>query len=471
MSVLHPRVIQGGMGAGVSAWPLARAVAEAGQLGVVAGTALDVILARRLQLGDVGGHMRRALSRFPVPGVAERILARWFAPKPPESPFRALPMLRVPMTQEQEELIVAANFVEVYLAKEGHSGRVGINYLEKIQAPTLPSLFGALLAGVDYVLMGAGIPRAIPKVLDRLSIGERVEMGLDVQGADRDFQVSFDPAAFCGGVAPKLNRPFFFAIVASVTMATVMARKASGRVDGLILEGPTAGGHNAPPRGALRIDEHGEPTYGVRDQVDLGAIVKLGLPFWLAGSTGTADGLNTAIASGANGIQVGTAFAFCRESGLREDIKNRVLRLSQAGVAAVFTDPDASPTGFPFKVVQLQGSLSEKELVEQRARVCDLGYLRQAYQKPDGTLGWRCAGEPLKSYVKKGGKEEDTVGKKCVCNGLLANIGLGQVRPEGPERELVTAGNDVANVGRFLERDRFSYGVRDVLRSLGTHTG
>ena len=47
----HPKIIQGGMGAGVSSWSLANAVAKAGQLGVVAGTALDLILARRLHCG------------------------------------------------------------------------------------------------------------------------------------------------------------------------------------------------------------------------------------------------------------------------------------------------------------------------------------------------------------------------------------------------------------------------------------
>ena len=44
----HPLVIQGGMGAAVSNWALARAVAASGQLGVVSGTALDTIFVRRL---------------------------------------------------------------------------------------------------------------------------------------------------------------------------------------------------------------------------------------------------------------------------------------------------------------------------------------------------------------------------------------------------------------------------------------
>jgi len=42
-----PVIIQGGMGVGVSSWWLAQAVARTGQLGVVSGTALDAVLARR----------------------------------------------------------------------------------------------------------------------------------------------------------------------------------------------------------------------------------------------------------------------------------------------------------------------------------------------------------------------------------------------------------------------------------------
>ena len=72
-----PVLIQGGMGAGVSDWRLARAVSSLGQLGVVSGTGIDTILARRLQQGDPGGHMRRGLAAFPIDGVAERIVAKY----------------------------------------------------------------------------------------------------------------------------------------------------------------------------------------------------------------------------------------------------------------------------------------------------------------------------------------------------------------------------------------------------------
>ncbi len=466
-----PAIIQGGMGAGVSDWSLARAVSKAGQLGVVSGTGLDAILARRLQLGDVGGHMRRALERFPVQGVAQRILDRYFVPggKPEDKPFRAKPVPSENPSRHLVELLVAANFVEVFLAKEGHDGPVGINYLEKIQLPTLPSLFGAMLAGVTCVLMGAGIPKAIPGILDRLAERQGVELRLDVQGADRgdEFVTRFDPSSFLGAESLDLVRPDFLAIISSATLATMLARKASGRVDGFVIEGPTAGGHNARPRGRLQLSSAGEPAYGERDVPDLEAIKALGLPVWLAGSYAEPARLVEALRLGAVGVQIGTAFAYCEESGLDRELKECVLTMSRSGTATVFTDPVASPTGFPFKVVEMADTYSDSKTYEKRARVCDLGYLRQAYRKPDGALGWRCPSEPVTDYVNKGGDEKDTRGRKCVCNGLMANIGLGQIRRSGEqEKPLITSGDDVANVARFLESGAGSYAAVDVIEYL-----
>jgi NAD(P)H-dependent flavin oxidoreductase YrpB (nitropropane dioxygenase family) len=467
----YPKIIQGGMGAGVSGWRLARAVSESGQLGVVSGTALALIFVRNLQLGDPGGELRHALKHFPIPGIAERLIADYFIPggKPPGEPFKlpSMPVLRP--TVASVELTVAANFTEVFLAREGHRGLIGINLLEKIQLPTLPSLFGAMLAGVDYVLMGAGIPRAIPGVLDRLAEGKPVDLKIDVEGAgtDEEFLSSFDPAAFCHGHLPKLKRPRFLGIVASATLAIALARKASGKVDGFVVEGPTAGGHNAPPRGGMQLSANGEPVYGPRDLPDFDKIRALGLPFWLAGSYAEPGKLAEAIRLGAAGIQVGTAFAFCEESGIRPDLKQQAIQLSREGKARVFTDPLASPTGFPFKVLGLGGTLSEFNLYQRRPRICDLGYLRQLYREADGSVGYRCPGEPIEHFLRKGGALSDTEGRKCICNGLMGTIGLGQIRPElGPELALVTAGDDVAHITRFLKPGAQSYSAAEVIHYL-----
>ena len=457
------------MGVAVSGWPLAKAVSQQGQLGVVSGTLMSVVLARRLQQGDPGGHLQRALRHFPIPGVAERVLKTWFVAggKPGSLPFKSAPMPVLDSSPELIELTVAANFVEVFLAKEGHSGVVGINLLEKIQIPTLPSLFGAMLAGVDYVLMGAGIPRAIPGVLDQLSRGEAAELPVDVAGADpastASAKVTFDPKAFCKGAVPVLKRPYFLAIVSSATLALTLARKSTGRVDGFVVEGELAGGHNAPPRGPMQLNTVGEPVYGPRDIPDIGKIREIGLPFWIAGAHATKETLAMSLQLGATGVQVGTAFAFCEESGITAPIKSQARALSVAGKAGVFTDPLASPTGFPFKVFQLNDSLSNPARSAGRPRVCDLGYLRQAYTKSDGTVGYRCAGEPVENFIRKGGTREETAGRKCLCNGLLATVGLGQMQGNYPEPALVTAGNDVAHLSRYLRGNRTTYSAADVI--------
>lgn len=466
----YPKIIQGGMGAAVSSWELASAVSKRGQLGVVSSTGLDLVLARKLQMGDPGGHLRLALDSFPIPKMADRIRDNYFIAggKSPDAPFKSKPLPSIQPSRAGLELTVVANFVEVFLAKRGHEGVVGINLLEKIQLPTLPSLFGAMLAGVDYVLMGAGIPRAIPAALDQLAALEQTELALDVVGAkpDEHFSVSFEPKDFCPPGVESLRRPQFLAIVSSSTLAMTLARKCTGKVDGFVVEGKTAGGHNAPPRGAATLDERGEPVYGPRDEPDLDQIRNLGLPFWLAGSFGCAEKLQEALALGAQGIQVGTAFAFCEESGMDSVLKERSLEKSVEHRAHVFTDPLASPTGFPFKVLQMEETVSEASVYLARQRICDLGYLRELYRKADATVGYRCPGEPVEDYVKKGGDLTNTPGRKCVCNGLLGTIGLGQVRKGKHEPALITAGDDIVNIGRFLKPGKDSYTADDVLDSL-----
>lgn len=457
------------MGVGVSNWKLARAVSQSGQLGVVSGTLLAVVLARRLQQGDLSGDVRRALARLPFPAIAARVLERWFinGGKRDGQPFKSVEMPSLAPSPALTELTVAANFVEVFLAKEGHEGCVGINLLEKIQFPTLASLFGAMLAGVDYVLMGAGIPRAIPGVLDRFARGEAAELKVDVTGAPSEGETTLrlDPASF--GEAPLLNRPRFLAIVSSATLAATLARKSSGRVDGFIVEGELAGGHNAPPRGPLQLNERGEPVYGPRDVPDLEKIRALGLPFWLAGAHATAERLAEAQGHGAAGVQVGTAFAFCAESGITSELKAQALAISRLGTENVHTDPLASPTGFPFKVLRQPGTLASPGGYAARPRICDLGYLREANARADGTVAYRCGSEPVANFVRKGGDASDCAGRMCLCNGLLATVGLGQVQAGGyREPALVTAGNDIANLHRYVRPGADSYDAADVLRVL-----
>ena len=477
-TVNHPRIIQGGMGIAVSDWKLAKKVSQLGHLGVVSGTAINSVLVRRLQDGDLNGDSRRALKHFPFPEIVENILKLYFIEggRPAGTPYKRVPMYALKSSKPLLQLTVAANFVEVFLAKENHKGIVGVNLLEKITLPNLACLYGSMLADVDYVIMGAGIPREIPGALDLLSQNKEAFLKVPVAGsaAGEDFKTGFNPVEVMGTAELKpLKRPYFFPIVSSSVLAASLKKKSTGRVDGFIVEGPLAGGHNAPPRGPMKLSELGEPIYGDRDVVDLAEMKELGLPFWMAGYYATPEKIKDVQSQGAHGVQVGTLFAFCDESGLEKNLKQEVINKIKRGENPkdgwVFTDPVSSPTGFPFKAVRLSGTVSEPEVYQKRNRICDLGYLRHAYKTPEGAVSQRCPAEPVDDYLKKGGAIEETVGRKCLCNALMADIGMPQLQTgDELEQPLLTAGDDLNNLMKVLELSPHEnhYGAEDVINFL-----
>jgi len=466
-----PKIIQGGMGVSISNWNLARTVSMQGHLGVVSGTGISLVMISRLMEGDRGGHLRRALSHFPIQEPVQRFLDKYFVPEPttPRPPYIRPPMWSLNPSGEDDELNVISNFIEVFLAKEGHRNAVGINLLEKVQIPIMAALYGAMLAKVDFVIMGAGIPVQVPGILDRLANHQAVSYRLDVQGAapGDDYRVHFDPRALFPGVAEKtgpLLRPYFLPVISSVVLAKALIKRASGEINGFVVEASTAGGHNAPPRGPMQLDEGGEPIYGEKDVVDTDQIKQLGLPFWAAGGTDSPEKLQHALNAGAAGIQVGTAFCYCDESGMDETLKRRIIRKVLDGEITLRNDPAVSPTGYPFKVVQLEGTMSDPKMYLNRTRLCDIGMLRHLYKREDGKVGFRCPAEPVDQYVTRGGKPEDTVGKTCLCNNLCATAGYPQHRKEGYiEPPIVTSGDGLVNIGKYLRPGHLSYTAGDVL--------
>lgn len=443
-----PTIIQGGMGVSVSGWQLARAVCQSGQLGVVSGTALDVVCARRLQSGDPGGHMRRALAAFPIPAMALGIMKQYYVHggKADDAPFRTVPRMTITPSVALQELNIVSAFCEVWLAKQEHDGPVGINFLRKIELPLPWGLLGAMLAGVDYVLVGAGNPADIPGALRTLSRAEDLTFGIRTQGLRSDdppVSVTCSPRELLGTAAEGLSVPRFLAIVASNDLAVGLANDPATRPFGFVVEGPSAGGHNAPPRGPRQTDDWGQPVYDDRDTPDLEAMAAIGLPFWLAGSYGTPEGVVQAKAVGAVGVQVGTAFAYSQESGLADSLKRQVLDEVRAGTLDVRSDWRASPTGFPFRVIQLEETISDPEVAAKRKAVCDLGALRVPYKKESGDIDYRCPAEPLAMYERKGGRAANAEGRRCLCNALLAAADMPQRRPDGSvEPPIVTSGED-----------------------------
>lgn len=464
------------MGVAVSSWKLANTVSKLGQMGVVSGTGIAIVLTARLMNGDEGGHTRRALAHFPFQDVAQAILDKYYVEGGigPDKGYIRQTMWTHNPPAVLNQLTIAANFVEVWLAKEGHDNPVGINLLEKVQLPNLASLYGAMLAGVDVVIMGAGIPLQVPGVLDKLATHDDVSYRIDVDGAEQgdDFRVHLKPEELFPGVKEQLGpikRPMFFPIISSVVLGKALLARATGEINGFVVEMPIAGGHNAPPRGAMELNELGEPVYGPKDEVQFDRIAALGKPFWLAGGYGSPEMYLEARAVGAEGIQVGTAFAYCNESGMRPDVRAAVLeRLSKGEDVEVRTDPRVSPTGYPFKVVQLTGTMAERDVYQERPRLCDVGFLRTAYKKENGKLDYRCPSEPVDTYVKKGGKAEDTEGRGCLCNNLGAAAGFPNRQPKTGyvEQPIVTSGNDLPNIVQFIKPGQTSYSAQDVVEHL-----
>lgn len=504
------KLIQGGMGVYVSNWRLARAVAmeQPGiTAGTVSGTALDVVHVRLLQLGDPGGHIRRALAAFDAQfGVAigQKIIDRYYIEggKVPSAHFKNAPkqvvhtyadhdLLPLPaqpgaiqelsLEEEVIELLIATAFAEVWLAHQNNPGRIFINFLHKIELPLVYGMYGAMLAGVDGIIVGAGNPDGLPATCTRLAEQAAVQIELSVlyRESGETFNIAFDPHSVAGGklAAIPLRRPAFLAIVSLEDLVQALAHSPSQAPDGFIIEHHTAGGHNAGPQGPLKKDELGQPIYGPQDEPNLQVIRQAGKPFWLAGGYGSREKLAQAQALGAFGVQVGSMFALAEESGMKASYRSAILDAlkKEPGDAGLVLTTLFSPTGFPFKVVQLEGTLADEAVYSARRRVCDIGLLQQrGLSKPDETghrrIFQRCPAAPLEDFTGKRGLPLNASDRRCLCNGLLACVGLGQTGTQdgalNDEPAIVTLGNHLDGVRRLSRNGQTPYWVHDVVTDI-----
>jgi len=93
--------------------------------------------------------------------------------------------------------------------------------------------------------------------------------------------------------------------------------------------------------------------------------------------------------------------------------------------------------------------------------------LRHLYKRADGKVGFRCPAEPVEQFLAKEGQPEDTDGKTCLCNNLCATAGYPQQRKDGyVEPPIVTSGEGLLNIGKYIRPDRPGYTARDVLEYL-----
>jgi len=447
----YPEIIQGGMGVNISNWETAKAVSKLGQRGTVSGVYIEGVIAELLRRGDQGNHIRRALETFPFPDVTERVLKNFL------NKNRSVPPWTINPPRTLIELTICANYANVWLAKEGHAGEISVNNLTEIWMPLIYGITGVMLAGADFITMGAGIPLQIPGVIDSILEEKLVTYRGPVEGETiKGHTMEFSPETFFGRKLPKMNRPGFIPIISSNLLASIFVKKLSeGSVQGFVIEEPTAGGHNAPPRKG--------DFYGEKDLVDYPKIAELGFPFWIAGSYASPEKLAWAKSVGAKGVQLGSLFALCDESGMRPDLKEKIRKDAFEGNLKVTTDFLASPTGYPFKVAELDGTMSQEGVYTDRIRICDKCALRHLYETPDGKIGYRCPSEPEETWKAKGGDPNEIKGRKCLCNGLLATAGLND-----DEIPIVTIGDEASSektgfLKKVMKHPYDSYGVKDAI--------
>lgn len=500
------RLIQGGMGVYVSNWRLAKAVSMEKPgitAGTVSGTGLDWVYVRLMQLGDPGGHIRRAFKAFDEKfqiDIGKILLDQYFieggkAPgshfkNPPQQLLRALDgsdNIQMPIRPDEPvtlaldmhniQLLIATGFAEVWLAKEGHQGNIFINFLKKVELPLVYTMYGAMLADVDGVIIGAGNPDGLAANCSQLVNHEKVRIDIQVlyREPGEDFFVPFDPKLVADGkfTLKPLHRPAILAIASLQGLVQTLANSQSKPPDGFIIEHHTAGGHNAGPQGPMKLDEMGQPIYSVLDEPDLNVIRQVGIPFWMAGGYASHEKILEAQRMGAVGVQVGSIFALTEESGMKPAYRTAIMNEIKKGTA----DEDLvrttlfSPTGFPFKVAQLEGTVSDEAVYEARSRICDVGLLQQrGLSKPDENgrrkLFHRCSAAPIGGFLKKRGLPQNAESRRCLCNGLLSTVGLGQTKNGWEEPAIVTLGNHLDSIRRLSHEGQNTYWVRDVIQDL-----
>ncbi len=444
------------MGPWVSGFKMAREVSlHTGWMGTVSLTGIDRVIAHTLQSGDPGGHFIRALSKFTYPEISKRVIERYYV-RNGTGVIINIPKYSLYPEIELIDLLICGSFCAVWLAKSGHNNPISVNSLEKMQLPTIYALTGAILAGVDCVTMGAGIPDQIPNVLDSIISGEKVKYKIDVVGRKEKFLLEFDIEEYFGEKLSKLKCPDFLPIISSNLLADILVKRCSReKISGFVIEGPGAGGHNAPPRG----HKDGEFIYGKKDIIDLEEIKKLDIPFWLAGGYSNRSKLNEAISSGANGVQLASPFALCDESEINDKYKRELRANGYNGKLIVITSR-FSPTHFPFKVAKHDGTLSESDVFEKEKRGCYFGCLVTFFINDEGIIDSRCPAEPIDSFYLKGGKQEDALETRCLCRGLFENVGLGIGNIKQPA--LFTLGEELSFLERLMYNSEDNYTVDDV---------
>ena len=328
------------MGVGVSLYPLAKAVAREGGLGIISSACLDRLLSKR---------NNKKLNTY------------------------------------------EAVYEEVSLSKI-ENGFAGINIMAALQRDYNDSVRGALDAGADAIISGAGLPLNLPAI-----------------------QPPKDTA--------------LIPIVSSARALDIICKKwekLGYRPDAVVLEGPLAGGHLG-----FRIDQVDLESNRLENLLppvkDL-AMKNGNIPVIVAGGIYTHEDIVRFMAMGADGVQMGTRFLATEESSATEAYKRAVVLAQEEDI--VVAHRPGSPCGLPFRVIK-QSPMYVSSLKRLRPPKCDKGYVLMKDAEGKYTI---C---PAK---------QDNENYFCICNGLLSSGGYNPDK----EESLFTVGSNACRVNKII---------------------
>lgn len=333
-------IIQGGMGVGVSLYPLASAVAREGGLGIVSSACLDRLVSKR--------NGKKYNTRD-------------------------------------------AAYEEVSLAKAA-GGFAGINVMGALVKDYNDSVKGAIDAGADAIISGAGLPLSLPAIHP-----------------------------------PKDTA--LIPIVSSARALELISKKWERlhyRPDAIVLEGPLAGGHLGFK--IDQIDLESNVLENLFPPVKEMAMKYGDFPVIVAGGIYTRDDIMRFLKMGADGVQMGTRFLATEESSATEEYKQAVVRAKKEDIFVAYNP--GSPCGLPFRVLR-QSSMFVSAEKKLRAPKCDKGYV--LLKDAEGNFSVCPA-------------KESNERNFCICNGLLSSAGY------NPDKEepLYTVGTNAARVDKIL---------------------
>jgi nitronate monooxygenase len=333
-------IVQGGMGVGVSLYPLAKAVAREGGLGVLSSACLDRLVSKR---------DNKKLNAY------------------------------------------EAAYEEISLSKV-KGGFVGINIMTALVRDYSDSVRGALDAGADAIISGAGLPLNLPAI-----------------------QPPKDTA--------------LIPIVSSARALDIICKKwgkLGYQPDAVVLEGPLAGGHLGFRADQVDLEENRLENLlpSVKEQ----AMKSGDFPVIVAGGIYSHEDIVRYMNMGADGVQIGTRFLATEESSATDAYKQAVVAAKEEDI--VVANRPGSPCGLPFRIIK-QSPMFVSALKRARLPKCDKGYV--LLKDAEGRFSVCPAKESNENYF-------------CICNGLLSSGGYNGDK----EEPLYTVGTCASQVNSIL---------------------